>query len=355
MNDGLLPFLKDLCAMNIGLPRIFRLIIMLNARCPLKCKICGVSNDGGDEAPSVSELETFFSKNNFTWINLTGGEIFLRDDLVDIFRVVASTQDKLAYINFPTSGFLTEKTLDYVAKALETSLPKIYVTVSFDGGKESHEKLRTASGSFERAEKTFNGLKNLSAKSKNRLVVIPGMTLSAPLLELTSTPLEDLARDLRLDGIKDIHINIAHRSSHYYKNMDLKETPVDEVITILTKLAGVKKTGAMFLDMMEKIYLKGGRRYLMTGKTPISCKAMKASLFVDNKWTAYPCTLFSKSLGNLKTFDFDIDKLKKSPSFEATLKEVSKGNCPHCWTPCEAYPAIIGNLLNPSLYGILFD
>ncbi|MBU0756356.1 MAG: 4Fe-4S cluster-binding domain-containing protein, partial [Planctomycetes bacterium] len=89
-------FLKDLAAMNLGRGRLFRVILMLTRQCPLQCKTCGIwKNNGSDPGPALEEIASFFEKNQFSWINLTGGEIFFRKDLPELFGLLAKTQKKL--------------------------------------------------------------------------------------------------------------------------------------------------------------------------------------------------------------------------------------------------------------------
>lgn len=346
-------FLKDLTRLNLGFSRIFRVILMLTSRCPMNCAICGISQSQSKDL-DFQDLETFFKKNGFTWLNLTGGEIFLREDMPEIFKLIAASQKDLGYLSFPTTGYLTEKTVHNIEQALKTSLPRIYVTISFDGGEASHTKLRKAKDSFDRAKETFLSLKKLTQKHRGRLFVYPGLTLSDELLDLQPNPLKALYADLKLDKIQDIHVNLAHTSSHYYHNE--KRRPLSEAssLKVLKELIGARKNQSSFLNRLERIYLSGAIHYLKTKKTPLPCKAARASLFIDNTWTAYPCTLFSFVLGDLKEMDFDLNRLKEMETYQQALKIISSKQCPHCWSPCEAYTSIVGNLLNPSFVKLLF-
>jgi len=349
MKSSSLLFLRDLGGLNLGFKKLFRLILMISARCPLQCRVCGIWNQPDKQEPSLSELESFFENNSLSWINLTGGEIFMREDLVDLFHLIAATQPCLAYLSFPTTGYRVRKTVRDMEEALRTPLSRIYVTVSFDGGRDTHDDLRGTRGAFERAAETFQALKELARVSNKRLEVIPGMTLSHELLERTQDPLRDLLQDLNLSSPHDVHVNLAHRSEHYYANPEVKPLPREALVKMVRGLARSMKFRGSPLQLIERVYLNGAAHYLTQGEAPLKCRACTASIFIDAGWTAYPCTIYSRALGNMKDLDFKLSNLMATPAFKQARSDIHARHCPGCWTPCEAYTAIMGGFLNPSL------
>ncbi|MHC4945180.1 MAG: radical SAM protein [Planctomycetota bacterium] len=348
--------LKDLGALNLGRERLFRVIFMITGRCPLQCKTCRIGQtpaQGPD--PAIEEIEAFFEGNDFSWINLTGGEIFLRDDMKEIFCLIARTQPSLAYLTFPTSGFLVERTLEGVERALEAGLPVIHVTVSFDGGRKVHDAMRGMDGSFDRARETFSSLKKLAADLPTRLNVHPGMTLSAELLEMAQDPVGDLLADLDLGHPGEIHVNLAHGAEHYYGTPAPKPLPAEAVTEQLERLMRSRRGKISSLNILESLYLKGARTYLASGAPPLTCKACAASVFIDYRWSVFPCTVFPLAVGNLKDHDFDLVRLSSTASYQQVKAKIEAGNCPGCWTPCEAYTAIAGNVLRPAFLRLAFS
>jgi hypothetical protein len=53
--------------------------------------------------------------------------------------------------------------------------------------------------------------------------------------------------------------------------------------------------------------------------------------------------MFPEKLGNIRKQTLQ-EIIKTSKPIK---KKIKKGECPQCWTPCEAYQTIIGNTLNP--------
>ncbi len=344
---------RDAALLNMGRKTPFRITLMISEQCPLRCTTCRIWEIAEPRTPSLEDLERFLGRNpGFSWINLTGGEIFMRSDMADLFRVISRTQRRLEFLNFPTSGQGGKRIAADVEAGLGSGLKRMMITVSFDGGRESHDRLRGSKGSFDRAAETFKDLKRMSLSSKGRLGVIPGLTLSAELIEKTRTPLEDAALDLGLDGIHEIHVNVAHRSSHYYRNSSLG-APAKSVPGELFGRARTSRRNFSFIDLMEKVYLGCAAEYLATHRSPLPCKALSASVFVDAGLDVYPCTVFNRRLGNLRDASFDLSRLRAGPEWKAALKEIVSNSCPGCWTPCEAYQTILGNLFKPSLFKIM--
>ena len=70
------------------------------------------------------------------WVNLTGGEPFLRKDLPDMIGLLAKRCPDLEIIAIPTNGFMPERTEEMVRRSLdllEGTDVLLSVTVSIDG------------------------------------------------------------------------------------------------------------------------------------------------------------------------------------------------------------------------------
>ncbi len=140
--------------------------LLLTFRCNAKCVMCNIwkKNDHSGEL-SPDELQRFFSKsNNISWMDLIGGEIFLRDDILDIIKIIFSHCKNLFLLHFATNGFMVDKTVSLTEKILRYNPPKLLVTVSLDGDKETHERIRGVSGVFEKTLSTFSALRKYNNK-----------------------------------------------------------------------------------------------------------------------------------------------------------------------------------------------
>ncbi|RJR24508.1 radical SAM protein [Candidatus Microgenomates bacterium] len=93
------------------------------------------------------------------FIYLNGGEPTLRDDLVEIIKYVKS---KKLVCSFTTNGSLL--TPDLLEKLVKAKLD--FLSVSIDGPKEFHDKIRGFKGAFDRAVSGLESLRLLKNKYK---------------------------------------------------------------------------------------------------------------------------------------------------------------------------------------------
>ena len=70
---------------------------------------------------------------------------------------------------------------------------------------------------------------------------------------------------------------------------------------------------------------------------------MSSSCFVDAYWDLYPCSIWDEGRQPAR-HGFDLQAIWDSARRQSLRKDVVEENCNHCWTPCEAYPTILGNL-----------
>jgi radical SAM protein with 4Fe4S-binding SPASM domain len=84
--------------------------------------------------------------------------------------------------------------------------------------------------------------------------------------------------------------------------------------------------------------------YYETGKSPLPCTALSSSCFVDAYWNLFACSIWDAKIGNLRESNFDLGALWETETRKKRRQDVADENCPHCWTPCEAYPTLLGNL-----------
>jgi len=295
---------------------------------------------------SLDEISEFSKKYpNFKWFNLTGGEPFLRRDIVDIVKVLKENSYSPLLFNTTTNGFSPSYIYDKIKEILKFKIPKLITVVSLDGYKELHESIRGIPGSFDRALETFLLLKNLSKEHRNFRTYF-GYTLShfnVGNFIKTFLKVKEVIKDITLD---DFHLNIYHTSAHYYSNVNEMLKKEEEIKSELEKIISLKpviRTNP--INFIDNVYLKNALKYLRTNKTPFSCKALTSSLFIDSFGNVYPCTIWGLPLGNLRENDYDLNKILSSEKIRMLKMKIRCLKCPNCWTPCEAYQTIMGNLL----------
>jgi radical SAM protein with 4Fe4S-binding SPASM domain len=324
------------------LPHPFKLTYAVTYRCNSRCTICSIWKRKTFTELSQPEIDAFFTKNNyFNWIDITGGEVFMKPRLLSIVETIMHTQNNLYLLHIPTNGILTGKILRDVREILDMKPNKFIITCSIDGPPALHDKLRGIKDNWKQTVQTYRKLKELSS---GRFNCYFGMTLSGYNFQTIEQTYRALKWEIPELSPNDLHFNIAHHSYHYYGNT---KTALGDTAQIGQKLAefnrqkSVPLSGVSLLDRMFQDLVPA---YLKTHKTPVPCKALSSSLFLDPDGTMYPCSMWSLALGNIRDIDYDLEAFWKSPVVAKTRRVISLKNCPNCWTPCEAYQSILGNL-----------
>lgn len=327
---------------NIGrLPHPYKLTHAVTYKCNSRCSMCGIWKRKPEKEFSLGEMDEFYRKSNrFNWISITGGEIFLREDIVDVVESISKNCSRLYTLTFPTNGLLTDRIDGCVRDMTSRIRQKIIITVSLDGPPELHDRIRGVPGGWSKAVETFRRLREI-----RKVEAYFGMTLSAENIGRLDETLASVMEEIPSVKPRDFHLNIAHSSSHFYQNPGADEYPPEAAANEVREFR--KKKGWLSpVLFLEQKYLSLVPNYLNSGATPLPCKAASASCFIDPQGTVYPCTMWDKPLGSLRDVGFDLKKLWDTSEFKKTAQDALNKKCPNCWTPCEAYQTILGNLLH---------
>jgi len=337
-------FIRDINASNhkrLSFP--YKLLFALTDKCNSRCLTCNIWKKNSENEFQTDEIERFFYySNKFSWIDLTGGEIFLRKDIIEVFKIIQRYCKNLLLLHFPTNGLLPDRILDTVTKISLYDSIKAVITVSLDGPKDLHDKIRGVKGGWDKAIETFKELHKISW-----LNVYLGITLSKYNFNKLFQTYEEVKEKLNWLNLKDIHINIVHYSSHFYENVDSDLSPATQgLLKEIYRFINLRPIPITPFQYIEYKYLTTIEKYLNTRKTPLPCKALNASCFVNPNGDVFPCSIYNRKLGNLREFNYNLEKIWDLPICDEIRKEIFLHKCPDCWTPCEAYPAILGSIKN---------
>ncbi len=328
-------------------PRPFKLTLIVTFACDTRCKMCNIWQRPKQGVMTLQEVERFFERNPyFSWVNLSGGEIWTRADMDALALAIVARSPDLYLLDFPTTGQKTDRIVAGVESLLGTRLPKLLVTVSLDGPRAIHEDIRGTQGAFDRALATFARLRAMRGK---RFDCFLGMTLSNFNQGALRATFEAARQEIPDLELSEFHVNLAQESAHYYRNEGMGATERGA----LSELEGfVRDRGHRFhpVAWLERRYQKLTTGYLESGRTPLPCKALASSVFVDPRWNVYPCSMYDAPLGNLRERDFDLLGLWHEERATQLQREIGDKRCPNCWTPCEAYQTILGNLARPASF-----
>jgi MoaA/NifB/PqqE/SkfB family radical SAM enzyme len=177
-------------------------------RCNLHCEFCyvgdllNIEGEWREELPLDALARAFPEVDGFQ-ISLTGGEIFMRKDIMSVLDLFREKGYACGYLT--TNGtIITEERAEALADLAATGFLK-HISVSVDGPKDLHDAARGLKGTFER---TTAGLKRLQAAARRKgapLRVSINTTVAHQSLEALHG-MVDVAAELGVDAIGLNHL-----------------------------------------------------------------------------------------------------------------------------------------------------
>ncbi|HEX7486462.1 MAG TPA: radical SAM protein [Vicinamibacterales bacterium] len=336
---------NDILKANVADPRLpYRMQLVATYKCNFRCEMCSIWKKHSVDEMTPAEVAQFFDRwSGFRWVNLSGGEIFMRRDIDDVVRAIQENCRSLFMINFPTTGWFGDRTVALANQILDRGIGRLMITISIDGPKETHEQLRGLLGSWERGIETYRRLRGIR---RGNFQPVVGMTLLAKNVMLVDETIAAIQRVIPDFTRSELHLNVGHESAHYFENTGYTGGTAHE--TVLAAMERHRRAvGASWhpVAFLENRYQALLAQYFQTGKSPLPCTALATNCFIDAHWNLYPCSIWDEKVGNLREAGFDLDALWTAHRTRALRKDVVNENCPHCWTPCEAYPTILANLV----------
>ena len=329
---------------NLRSPALpYKVTFVATYHCNFRCQMCNIWQKKSVNEMTPDEIARFFTRwSQFRWVHMTGGELFMRRDLDDVVAAIQKSCKSLFLLNFPTTGWFGDKTVALVNATLKRGVGRLMTTISIDGPKALHEELRGLPGSWDRGIETFRRLRGI--KQSNFQVVV-GMTLmakNAGAVDATLAAIREVIPDFERS---ELHLNVGHESGHYFDNLGYPvEQRHDKILRAIDEHRHANGGSMHPVRFLEDRYQALVSKYYETHKSPLPCTALSSSCFIDAYWNLFACSIWDAKVGNLRDSAFDLRALWDSQRRHELRDDVIGERCSHCWTPCEAYPTILGNL-----------
>lgn len=320
-----------------------RVVLDVTRRCNLRCAMCRTWEATPDRsALRLPELEALFDAlPRLCWLDLTGGEPFVRRDFEAIATAALERLPALHVLHFQTNGWHTAR-IAQACRDLAAHRPEVdlVVTVSIDGPQEIHDAIRGREGSHRRAVAT---LRELVAAG---IDVHAGTTVTARNATCFESVGAALARAVPGFSPRRWHWNFGQTSEHFFGNgavagVDpepaMPRTQQQGALTRHLRRRGVPRD---LTEVMESLYLVHSHAVRGGSGSGIPCQALRSTLFISPEGDVYPCHLWDRRLGNLR--ETSIDALWRSAQVRSARRDVEKLACGGCFSACEAYPALAG-------------
>ncbi len=317
---------------------------LVTSRCNLKCQMCHFSDakNSCSDILSIRDIENLVREvvHIRPSFFLSGGEPFLREDILDIIRII---KREGMLCGLCTNG--TTLNEDIIEKLIKLDLDSI--VFSLHGKEEIHDSITGAKGSY---RSLVENLKIMCRYSRRPVVII-----NCAVSETNINSLEEVVKigeKLSVDGVRFEHLNFLTDTEIENHNKFWAKYFAGEEVMICShrRDSGRLKNEGAFLSKLNEVKSRKHRIPVLIKprlsnpeiKTWYSgegfrlskkCFFVWGSVFIGPNGDIYPCQFIMYKLGNIKNTKFqDIWNSKKYIYFRSKLRE---GLFPACMRCCK--------------------
>ncbi len=234
--------------------------------CTFLCKTCNIGKNYLNNPKNIlqgqlthEEIGKIFKNAKPSWLQITGGEPFMRD-MYEILNTIVENDSELYAVSTTTNGFATQTIIESVKKILTLKIPRFVVSVSCDGFESDHEDIRGIENSFKKCLETFNELKKLESKNFNTFI---SYTASPNNMGKLESFIKNMKEKYGIDQ-KYIHMNLYHNSSHFFSNSNQQKTEEynEKVLNEIRTYSKYKKGNDFKIAFLEKMYSKFSEEFV---------------------------------------------------------------------------------------------
>jgi len=310
----------------IGYPKMLPMnyTISLTNRCNCRCKTCNIYENKTKEL-SINDYREFFKSVGSSphWVTLSGGEPFLRKDVVSICKVIYD-ESKPRIINIFSNGVLTNKIVRDVLQITKyCKKTKININLSIDEIGTGHDKIRNFDGCYDKAMVTFRKLKKIKAENLS-------VGIHTVISIFNSHNFSYIAQNL-MDLNPDTYLTEIAENRHELGTMDEYITPspwnyASAIDFLIHRIKNDKFTGSNKIAQSFRLeYYKMVKKMLRDEKFILPCYAGIASVQISSSGDVWVCCVKAKALGNIRRNSFK--KIWFSKNLQRARKEIKNNRC----------------------------
>lgn len=295
--------------------------LIVTYRCNAKCYMCHTWKHPGKKDEEFSTDLVNKIPDGLKFINITGGEPLLRDDLDQIIQI-ALTKTKRLVIS--TNGYFTKK----IIKLAKKYGNQIGIRISIEGLPAANDELRGIKNGFDHGLRTLVTLHDMGMKD-----IGFGITVS----DRNAKDMIELYRLANAMGL-EFATAVTHNSFYFHKddNAFMKtEMIAGEFEKIANKLLQSNRPKNWF-----RAYFNMGLAHKVRGgERPLPCEVGTDVFFLDPHGNILPCNGSDEPMimGNLHEQIFDkIWNSRHAYDVRKKVKECTK----QCWMIGSASPAM---------------
>lgn len=301
--------------------------IIVTYRCNAKCHMCNTWQYPSQAKDEITPAVVDKLPGGLNFINITGGEPFLREDLADIVQVALSKTKRLV---ISTNGFFTDRMI-----ALARRFPQIGVRISIEGLPAANDRLRGMPDGFDHGLRSLLELRALGLKD-----VGFGITAS----DLNAMDMIELYRLADAMGLEFATAS-THNSYYFHKHDNAFKDP-EKVAREFEKISFELLKSRRIKNWFRAYFNYGMANYVRGGKRLLPCEVGSDMFFLDPHGKIMPCNGMDAEMpmGDLTRQSFEeIWNGPKAAEVRAAVKNCDK----NCWMIGSVAPAMKKDMLTP--------
>jgi len=318
--------------------RMKHMIVHVTTACNFRCEHCFIDFESEKRDLKLSHFQKLGAQSPpLMWLDIGGGEPFLRKDLADI---VLSFDSQIVHI--PTNGSLIPQMIEQIKKIQENSTREIIIGLSLDGLEKNHNLIRKENDSWNQVWDAYKALRELGNVSIKVCSVINNKNIEdiIPLME-----------EVQKRGV-DFHSVILLRGATLDPSITLPSLEQlhalgPKMFEILGRYDyGRSKLSAYILQNFHRTLWNTSLKTLEQQTQVIPCLAGQTQLVVWGDGKVGACEMLP-SVGDL--LEKDLPDIIASDAWKEQLQFIKDKKC-HCTHNCAMLDSIFYNPVNlPSL------
>ncbi|MFH1582815.1 MAG: glycosyltransferase [Candidatus Falkowbacteria bacterium] len=292
--------------------------VAVTYKCNSRCKMCNIWQT---ENPTDLPINYFYNlSKSLKYINISGGEAFLRPDLPEIIKIIKHSSPR-AQIIISSNGLASELIVKSVKQIL-TIDKGIGIRISLDGIGRTHDEIRGVNGAYQNVLKTVVALKDIGVKNLGFSFTI--MDDNAGELKAVYDLAKSLGLELALALVQNSEIYF-NKDNNKLKLVKAVEENLKYIIRHELKSWNLKRWLRAYYDYGLLYFVKYKERLLPSG-------AGKDSLFIDPEGCIYPSNLINLKIGKLS--EESLDKTWNSRPTQLIRHKIKEENISESWIIC---------------------
>jgi MoaA/NifB/PqqE/SkfB family radical SAM enzyme len=306
------------------------LTVSVTYSCPSRCKTCDIWQKKVDELSVDEYARTFRTLEKVPiWVTVSGGDQFLRADLVEIVRLIR-TEIEPKIINIPMNGVITERIFSLLPKIAQySSGSSLVLNLSVDGIGDEHDEIRGAPGNFQKLEQVAALIHDLKKTYPHVLLGVHTVVSKFNVKRIPAIERDARARfrpDSYITEVAENRVELATMEKDIAPTVDEYRTATEHLRASIRAHRSVNPV-ARLVESLRLEYYDLAARILEEKRQVVDCYAGWASAHLAPDGNVWGCCTRAESLGNLRDADYDFRTVWFGPEADAFRDSVRRHEC----------------------------